>query len=156
MIHRLDLIRHAHALPASPEGDAGRELSTEGIAAARTLARSLRVTGWSPDVVFTSPLTRARQTAAHLVAEQKITIAVEILDDLISEDDASSVWAAIAAAAQEREYVVVVGHQPMLGLLIDLLTGQSVAVAPCSLHAVEFNERSGSGGRIVARAQSAS
>jgi phosphohistidine phosphatase len=155
MIRRLDLVRHGHALPTSPQGDAGRELSPEGVAAVRALAESLRVTGWRPDIVLTSPLTRARRTSELLVAEQSGSIPVEILDDL-TEGDPASVLAAIAAAARGCAHVVAVGHQPLLGLLIQELTGQSVPVGPGSFHAIELDRDSGVRGRIVARTQAPS
>jgi phosphohistidine phosphatase len=150
VIRRLDLIRHAHAQPASPDGDAGRELSSEGVAAARNLGRNLCVTGWRPDVVLTSPLARAHQTARLLVEEQADAIPIEVLDELVSEEEPAAAWSAIESAARGRRHVVVVGHQPLMGRLIEKMSGQSVSVPPCSLHAVELTAGSGSG-RIVAR-----
>lgn len=150
VIRRLDLIRHAHAQPSSPDGDAGRELSPEGVAAARNLGRNLCVTGWRPDVVLTSPLTRAHQTAQLLVDEQEGPIRIEILEELVAEEEPAAAWAAIQSAARDRRHVVVVGHQPLVGLLIEKMTGQSVAVPPGALHAIELADESGSG-QIVAR-----
>ena len=151
MIRRLDLIRHAHAQPTSPDGDAGRELTPEGVAAARNLGRSLCVTGWRPGVVLTSPLARAHQTAKLLVDEQDEAVPIEILDELVTVEDPGVAWSAIQAVARNHRHVVVVGHQPLMGNLIEKLTGQLVSVPPCARHAVELDDATGSAGQIVAR-----
>src|SRR5213083_111093 len=66
---RVLVIRHAHAAPQAPGvADAERRLTAEGErrfhAAARGLARLVP----PPDVFLTSPLLRARQTAAIAAA----------------------------------------------------------------------------------------
>src|SRR5262245_32744129 len=61
----LYFLRHGVAADVGPEGggDAGRPLTVEGIAKIKEEARGLRRLGVRPDIVLTSPLVRARQTA---------------------------------------------------------------------------------------------
>src|SRR5881394_472535 len=61
---KLVLIRHAEAAPGDP--DELRALTPEGHEQARRLGERLRAGGIVPDVVLSSPLLRARQTAAEL------------------------------------------------------------------------------------------
>src|SRR5215468_8844575 len=61
----LYVLRHGIAADMGPEGsgDAGRPLTEEGIAKMREEARGLLQLGLRLDVLLSSPLVRARQTA---------------------------------------------------------------------------------------------
>src|SRR5436305_1109260 len=61
---RILIVRHAEAAPGDP--DELRPLTPEGREHARELGRRLRDAGFAPDAVVTSPLLRARETAAAL------------------------------------------------------------------------------------------
>src|ERR671934_2309246 len=97
------IVRHAEAAPGDP--DALRPLTADGREHARELGRRLRDRGVAPDAVITSPLLRARQTAAALgLGEPEID---ERLAPGATPED-------VRAVAEERGggTVVVVGHQP--------------------------------------------
>lgn len=66
---KLYLIRHADAVPQEEAGgpDADRPLTDTGFAQARALAVAFRAHGVVLDLVLTSPLLRARQTAQELL-----------------------------------------------------------------------------------------
>src|SRR5262249_57698744 len=57
-------VRHAEAAPGDP--DELRTLTPAGHEQARRLGERLRADGLEPDAVLTSPLLRARETAADL------------------------------------------------------------------------------------------
>jgi phosphohistidine phosphatase len=99
---RLVLIRHAKAAPGDP--DDLRPLTPEGHEQTRLLGERLRAEGIEPDALLTSPLLRARETAAGLGLGEP-----EPLDALRPGATADDVLAAIAGRG---ETVVVVGHQP--------------------------------------------
>ena len=61
---RLDLLRHAEALPADARGDPARELTPAGAVAMRALGQRLRGRGWKPERVLVSRYFRTQQTAA--------------------------------------------------------------------------------------------
>jgi phosphohistidine phosphatase SixA len=61
---KLVLIRHAESAPGDP--DELRTLTPDGHEQARLLGERLRADGVEPDAVLTSPLLRARETAAEL------------------------------------------------------------------------------------------
>ena len=99
---RLVLVRHAEAAPGDP--DELRALTPEGHEQARRLGEQLHADGVVPDAVVSSPLLRARQTAADLGFGDP-----EALDALAPGATADDVRTAIQGRGAT---VVVVGHQP--------------------------------------------
>ena len=135
----LDLLRHGAALPADPGGDASRRLSPRGRADLERLAVHLSGMGWRPDRAFTSPLLRARDSALIALAGTTPAVTAEVMDALRPECDASAVLEALAAQGSTEGHVLLVGHQPLLGLLGGLLTGgPAPRFAPGSLVCIAF------------------
>ncbi len=127
---RLLIVRHAEAAPGEP--DELRTLTPRGREQARELAERLRADGLLPDAILTSPLRRARETAAAL----DLGPAPEVEERLApgaSPDD-------VRAAARGRgDTVLVVGHQPDCGRAAAALTGAAEpAFPPCGLAVVEL------------------
>jgi phosphohistidine phosphatase len=100
---RLFLVRHAHAAPGTP--DDLRALTPEGREQARELAE--RLAAERPDVVVSSPLLRARETADAIARASGAPLRID--EALAPGATADSVVAAVDGAG---ETVVVVGHQP--------------------------------------------
>ena len=113
---QLYLVRHAEA--ASGDPDELRPLTPEGRAAARELGQRLAAEGVRPDAVLTSPLLRARETAAELA--RPAGLSPEPDDRLAPGASAEDVR---AAAGERGGIVVVVGHQPDCGKIAAALTG---------------------------------
>ena len=110
---QLVIVRHAEAAPGSP--DELRALTAAGREQARALGRRLRATGLEPDAVLSSPLLRARETAAALgLAEPEVD---ERLAPGASPADIRD------TALGRGDTVVVVGHQPDCGQAAAALTG---------------------------------
>jgi phosphohistidine phosphatase len=110
---RLLIVRHAEAAPGDP--DELRPLTATGREHARELGRRLRAEGLAPDAVITSPLLRARETAAALglgepEVDERLAPGATPLD--VRE-----------AALLRGETVVVVGHQPDCGRAVAALAG---------------------------------
>ena len=103
MLNRLYLVRHAHSDPGDP--DSLRPLSARGREQARELAELLAAA--SPDVVFASPLLRARETGAAIAKAAGVELRVD--ERLEPGATAEDVLAAVEGAGAT---VVVVGHQP--------------------------------------------
>jgi phosphohistidine phosphatase len=114
------LVRHAEAAPGDP--DELRALTPAGHEQARRLGDQLRADGVQPDAVLTSPLLRARETAADLGFGDP-----EPLDELAPGATADDVKAAIAGRG---ETVVVVGHQPDCSRITAALRGGAEPAFP--------------------------
>jgi phosphohistidine phosphatase len=113
---QLYLVRHAEA--AGGEPDELRPLTPAGREQARSLGERLRESGVRPDAIVTSPLLRARETAA-LVARE---LGVEAVPDdrLAPGATADQITSAVAGRG---ETVVIVGHQPDCSRIAGVLTG---------------------------------
>jgi phosphohistidine phosphatase len=119
---RIYLVRHGDAVPEDDAGsDRDRWLSPRGREAARILGRLLREQQLAPDVIASSPLPRAVQTAELLAAS------LDFLGPIAS-------WRSLEPAAQPRIAaglvaaaglsVVVVGHEPSISSLGAYLLGR--------------------------------
>ena len=125
---RLVIVRHAEATPGEP--DELRSLTAQGREQARALGELLRAVGIEPDVVVTSPLPRARETASALgLGEPEV-------DDRLSpgaspEDVRDAAWG-------RGETVLVVGHQPDCGRAVLTWSGREVPFPPAGYAELEL------------------
>jgi phosphohistidine phosphatase len=117
----LDLVRHGEALPSGEGGDAARRLSPAGRATITRLAERLRREGWKPTALWASPLARAQETAAILVAASP-GLPIGTLEALIPDGE-PDVLAEELRRRATAGHVVLVGHQPLMGRLSAWLTG---------------------------------
>jgi phosphohistidine phosphatase len=123
------LVRHAEAAPGDP--DELRTLTPEGHAQARALGDRLRAEGIEPDAVLSSPLLRARETAAGLGFGEP-----EPRDELSPGATAEHVRTAVAGRGRT---VVVVGHQPDCSrITAELRGGAEPAFPPAGAQIIEL------------------
>jgi phosphohistidine phosphatase len=108
---RLYVLRHAKAEKGEP--DALRRLSDKGREQSRRLQEELADVSF--DAVISSPLLRARETAALVVGREP-----EIDDRLSPGATAADVRAVVAGRG---ETVLIVGHNPDCPLIVAELTG---------------------------------
>ncbi len=125
---RLLIVRHAEAAPGEP--DELRPLTPAGRERARALGQRLRADGFAPDAVVTSPLLRARETAAAL------DLGEPAVDDRLapgaSPDDLRD------AATGRGATVLVVGHQPDCGRAVLELAGVEVPFPPAGFYELQL------------------
>ncbi len=118
---KIFLIRHGHAVDSDHQlSDGERFLSKKGRKSVREVGRALRKAGVSFDVVLTSPLTRAVQTAELLAEQVGFEGVVEVLPSLLP---IGPIETAATAIQQHSRSVAVVGHEPSISALVGLLTG---------------------------------
>lgn len=108
----MELILVRHALPERREvtdGPADPELSPDGHAQAERMAEYLATE--RIDALYTSPLRRARQTAAPL--ERHLAMDAVVVDDVAEWDRNSSAYVPIEQLKAENDprYLDVIGHQ---------------------------------------------
>jgi phosphohistidine phosphatase len=120
----LYLVRHAIAEERGPKwpDDDLRPLTANGVARFRDVVRGLRALEIQPDVVLTSPLTRARQTATLLIDGLDRRPTLKVLPALVPGQSPEATLAA-ALRASNRERLALVGHEPGLGQLAAWLIG---------------------------------
>lgn len=118
------LVRHAIAEergPAWPDDDL-RPLTKKGIARMREIARHLKAVGETADVIVSSPLKRAMDTALILVEEWKVPTGVQTVKALAPGHTPSATIAAIADEPSDQR-IALVGHEPDLGQFAAWLMG---------------------------------
>jgi phosphohistidine phosphatase len=118
---RVFVVRHAEAAPGDP--DELRPLTDAGRATAETLGRRLAAEG--AEVVLSSPLLRARQTAEAIASETGAAVAT---DDRLAPG--AGVDELRTAVAGRGEVVVAVGHNPDCGEIVRALTGREERFPP--------------------------
>jgi phosphohistidine phosphatase len=125
---RLLIVRHAEAAPGEP--DELRPLTSAGREHARALGQRLRDDGFAPDAIVTSPLLRARETAAALeLGEPAVD---ERLAPGASPEDVRD------AATGRGATVLVVGHQPDCGRAVLELAGVEVPFPPAGFYELDL------------------
>ena len=119
---KLYLVRHGIAEPHNVTPDEKRALTPEGRLKIRQAAEGLRRLGIKFDLILTSPLTRARQTAEIVAAELGQTKITE-MRELVGDVDPKITVEALKPY-QKIESLALVGHNPHLeGLLALLIAG---------------------------------
>jgi len=122
---RLFIVRHAPAEDEAEAGDAARRLTKKGRKSFARLVHRLAEAGLELDLVATSPLARARETAEILAAELFVRPRVEVLDALAPGCD----WQALVewTVQQDAARVAWVGHAPCVNRLVALAIGDGSA-----------------------------
>lgn len=118
------VIRHGiaedrDAFAASGTDDALRPLTDDGRRKMRRVARALTTLVPSLDVLASSPLVRARQTA-DLVAKAYSGLPVTEITQL-EPDHPPDAFAGWVRGQSRRGAVAAVGHEPLLGCIVSLL-----------------------------------
>ena len=123
-------MRHGIAEDESASGaDADRQLTDDGRRKVLEAARGLKEIGVKPEVVISSPLPRALDTAKLTASVLDRDLQVETVAALDIGYDAAAVAASLGAYVGASS-ILVVGHQPQLGELASLLLTGSHLLAP--------------------------
>jgi phosphohistidine phosphatase len=131
--YELFLVRHGLAEErgdAWPD-DTKRPLTEEGMSRLRKAVRGLARIGVSIDVVLTSPLVRARQTADIVAGGLDPRPSIVNVDSLAPAGSYAAVLADLEKHSRKCR-LALVGHEPMLGELAARLVG--------SRHPIEFKK----------------
>jgi phosphohistidine phosphatase len=123
-------VRHGQALDYGPDGsDHGRRLTDKGWDQSRAVGKWLAKMDAVPDLVFSSPRTRASETASGVMASAGLEgqpVAVEWLNfDLRPAE----VMSELGALPDEIERVVLVGHEPTFSGMVAWLLGAETGYA---------------------------
>ena len=117
----LILIRHGKAEASHPQGDGARALVDKGREQARRAGRLLRAAGLAPEIVLTSPLVRAVQTANEVC--QAAGIPGPVAQGWLSCGCFPETVLAELAAFHDFKRVAIVGHEPDFSRFIQWCLG---------------------------------
>jgi phosphohistidine phosphatase len=122
----LYLIRHAQADERGPSypDDSKRPLIEKGFKQVKTLGKVLKALDIEFDALFSSPYTRAAQTAEPLLPQLKKGKHIHYLDTLATDDYSQLLIDVKERLSEKDKTIALVGHEPYLGqLAANLLTG---------------------------------
>jgi len=122
--YQLYLIRHGIAEERGPDwpDDGKRPLTSEGISRMKRAANGLVRLGVSLDVVLTSPLVRARQTAEAVAGAFDARPPIVVIESL-SPDGTHDAVVSDLEKQSRRLQIALVGHEPRIGELAARLIG---------------------------------
>jgi phosphohistidine phosphatase len=118
---KLILLRHGKADDLHPDGDFSRALVDKGRKQAQRAAKLLKAAGELPDIVLTSPLVRARQTAEEFC--QTAGIPGATIQGWLACGMSPETAIAELAAFHDFKSVAIVGHEPDFSELIQWILG---------------------------------
>lgn len=121
-------LRHASAGShrASPAADEKRPLDPDGIQQCGTVAKALKSIGVEVDLVISSPLTRAAQTAELVAREIGYEKKVEFSDSL-RPDATYREFQQLLQKFASKDEIMVVGHNPTLSEFLSLLISEGAS-----------------------------
>lgn len=123
------LLRHAVAEDVSSTGtDADRALTPEGLRRAERVARGLAALEPSIELVLSSPYRRARQTAEP--AAQALGLGRSLRETRALEPGRDPREILEEVRAEEAAGVLLVGHEPHLGVLLGILVAEGRVALP--------------------------
>jgi len=132
------LLRHAKSSWKHPDlGDHDRPLNKRGKGDAPLMGRLLKREDLVPDIIISSTSLRARATA-EAVAKASSFDGEIVLNKSLYAAGPEAYLGVIHALSDEYVRVLIVGHNPGLEELVELLTGEIHLMPTCSLAYVKF------------------
>lgn len=124
----LYLLRHGIAVESGTAGfedDAARPLTGKGRRQLRKIAGAIRKLEPKFDLILSSPLLRARQTAEIVAGELKLKKRLKLSNALAPGSTATILIRQLSREKPAPEKVLLVGHEPDLGRLVSLFASGS-------------------------------
>lgn len=131
-------MRHAKASPGTAGvSDSDRPLLAEGRDAAARVGAFLRREQHTIDFTISSPALRARETIESVLQAAGVSLNVNT-DQRLYEGGPLRLVEVLAEIDDDLKAVLLVGHNPVLEELVELLTGESVHLSPGTLAHLEL------------------
>jgi len=133
------ILRHAKSSWKVPDlSDHDRPLNRRGKRDAPRMGRALKERGLVPDLVISSTATRAKDTASA-VAKHSGYKGKRIRFESLYAAEPGAYLAVLRELTDNYQRVLIVGHNPGVEELIELLTGEIHIVPTCTLAQIEFD-----------------
>jgi phosphohistidine phosphatase len=127
----LYILRHAIAgerNASTPGGDSQRPLTVEGADKMLRIARGMKASGLSFDLILSSPSLRAKQTAEIVVNVFGHAKSLKFSSALAADGNPQELVSELRRDHRKRKSVLLVGHEPYLSRLISLLISGSTSL----------------------------
>ena len=131
----MELLVMRHGSAEESRDDFNRQLTKQGKIDVLDATKAISASGFIPEVIYASPLTRARQTAG-IVAEQLRLDVIEC-DSIVPSADSKTVSGILDKLDTDR--VLIVSHQPFVSMFIDYLTGEQIYMTTAGLGMIHLD-----------------
>ena len=125
----LYIVRHALAEDLAADGDEGRHLTEVGRQRMLKAAAGMQTLGLEFDLILTSPLARAAETAEVIATVYATGLTPSVLTELATGIAPADAVAALAPHGR-NDSVMIVGHEPQLSAMVSIL----LAGEPDAMH----------------------
>ena len=119
-------------------GDFDRPLAKRGRRDAPRVARALLALGSAPDFIVSSPAVRARETVEAVIREGGFTAPLQFVDS-IYDASVAELMRILRQLPDERQRVLMVGHNPGFEDLLTRLTGERGHMPTAAIACIEFH-----------------
>jgi phosphohistidine phosphatase len=121
----LMLLRHAKSsLAEAGQEDSDRPLSPRGQHAATAVGRYMASHNLVPQLVLCSPARRTRETWSLVAGELKAFPAILFVEEIYNFGDGKALMDCLRQKAGAVQSVLLVGHNPSIGRLAQILVGE--------------------------------
>ncbi|MBI4656327.1 MAG: histidine phosphatase family protein [Elusimicrobia bacterium] len=130
-------LRHGHAMTPAESGadsDSRRKLSQRGKEEITSCANKLISIKFNPDLILTSPLVRAMETSKMILSLLNNPCEFLTLEELACQTDPVLLMNAVRPRIINRNFPVIIGHQPLIGALCGYISGSN----PIDMHTGAF------------------
>lgn len=126
----LFILRHGEAGQRLLSSDRIRPLTSAGKAEIFEIAKALKIIGLKFDLIATSPLKRAYDTATIVSDVFNIGSKIQVWNELAPEGKRTDIYHKISQLREDYS-VLIVGHQPLLGEMVNDIIHKSKS-SPCN------------------------
>ena len=138
-MRKLYIIRHAKSSWKDLSlSDFERPLNKRGIKDAPLMGDMLKRKNILPDIIISSPAKRAKATAKVIAKEINYTKPI-VYDSDIYEAGMSTLRNIVNSIDNKNKSVFLFGHNPGLGMLVDIFVGLYENIPTCGIVGIEFN-----------------
>jgi len=134
----LMLMRHGKSSWKEKElKDFDRPLKKRGIASSETIGKLLKASGMTPDLIFSSPAKRASETAELVVKEIDYDKDIQYIDSFYMGEPEDYIQP-LKELDNDVKRVLLIGHNPGLEALLQILEGKVNVLSTGSLACLEL------------------
>ena len=141
MSKTLYLVRHAKSSWSDPSlSDRDRPLNKRGRRSAPDMGGRLAARGHQPDLVISSPAQRALKTARTIAKELGHDRSEIVTDERMYFSGVNGMLDMVEEVDDQFQKVMIVGHNPAMTSLMNLLCNASVDNMPtCAVAVIDYN-----------------
>lgn len=139
---RIIILRHGDAVSPGKVEDHQRYLTDRGLAQATAVGESLKKRGLHPSATICSDALRTQQTYKQLIDSSGFTVDQEIFTRDFYLADTDAILSEMASISDDKESVLLVGHNPGWSHAVSVYSGEYLALATAQAAVLEIEDSS--------------